>query len=87
MAKEIWEAVTERLADNVPLQACYELLDRLIAVGKLAVVPDAAVDEGRRHVVAQHLHGETAITLDDCPTAAERTGRRCFGLEVDGFDD
>jgi hypothetical protein len=63
------------------------LLDRLIAVGKLDVVPDAAVDEGRRHVVAQHFHAETAITLDDPPTAGSPTGRRCFGLEVDGFDN
>ena len=87
MVKEIWEAVTERLGDNVTLQARYKLLDRLIAVGRWEVVPDATVDEGRRHVVAQHLHAETAITLDDSPTAAERTGRRCFGLEVDGFDN
>lgn len=63
--KEIWEAVTARLGDNVTPQAYYKLLDRLIAVGKLDVVPDAAVDGGRRYIVAQHLHAETAITLDD----------------------
>src|SRR5438128_2375019 len=63
--KEIWESVTERVGDNVTQQAYYKLLDRLVAVGKLDIVPDSAAEGGRRYIVAPHLHAETAITLDD----------------------
>jgi hypothetical protein len=63
--RDIWEAVSERLGDDVSPQAYYKLLERLEATGKLDRLEDAAADGGRRYLVAPLLHPGNAITLDD----------------------
>jgi hypothetical protein len=62
--KEIWTVVSDQIGDVVTQQAYYKVLDRLVAVGKLDVANDADT-EGRRYLLAPHLHADTGLTLDD----------------------
>ena len=63
--KRIWEAMADRLGDEVTQQAYYKLMIRLSAVGKVDLVQEKATDDVRRYRLSPHLHSENAMTLDD----------------------
>ena len=62
--REIFEQVSAKLDDSVTIQAYYKLLDRMEATAKLEPL-DADSAETRRYKVADYLHAENALTLDD----------------------
>jgi hypothetical protein len=63
--REIFEHVTAELDDSVTIQAYYKLIDRMRATAKLEPVDDETPEMTRRYKVADYLHAENALTLDD----------------------
>jgi hypothetical protein len=61
-AREIHEAVSERIDDSVTEQAYRKVLARLVATDRVDVRDDP---DGRRYCLSPHLHAANALTLDD----------------------
>lgn len=62
-ARELYEAVSEKLGDTISRPAYYKLLDRLVVSGKIDQIDDA--QGARRYLISPQLHVTNRITLDD----------------------
>jgi hypothetical protein len=56
-------ATSEPVRDNVTVQNYHKLVSRLVATRRLVELP--AASEGRRYTLADHLHSENSLRLDD----------------------
>jgi hypothetical protein len=62
-ARQIYEVVSEELADTVTLQAYHKVIDRLRVAGKIDVL--TGEERNRTYSLTPALHSGNAISLDD----------------------